>query len=125
MGSFLDAWHEHFSVERWDKALDACGLSSELFTGEWDTDVLLPWDHMDIRVNKRFLLRELKLAQAGKTTNSCMDLCSHCGLQGEQCGICVQWQKKAADKHATADPVPAYTSAALAEIGRASCRERV
>jgi radical SAM family uncharacterized protein/radical SAM-linked protein len=114
-GSFLDAWHEHFSVERWDKALDACGLSSELFTGEWDTDVLLPWDHMDIRVNKRFLLRELKLAQAGRTTNSCMDLCSHCGLQGEQCGICVQWQKKAADKHTTADPVPAYTSAALAD----------
>lgn len=102
-GSFLDAWHEHFSAERWDQALEECGLSSELYTRERSTDEVLPWDHMDIRVNKRFLLRELKLAREGKTTDSCMDLCSYCGLQGEDCGICVQWQNKPAGIHTTSD----------------------
>ena len=114
-GSFLDAWHEHFSVERWDMALDECGLSSELYTRELATDQALAWDHMDIRVNKAFLLREFKLAQKGKTTGSCMDLCSHCGLQGEQCGICLQWQNKAADKLDTADRASADTFADAAD----------
>lgn len=93
-GSFLDAWHEHFSVERWDKALAECGLSSDIYTRERSTNEALPWDHMDVRVTKRFLLRELEQAKEGVTTDSCMEQCSYCGLQSQHCGICTQWQKK-------------------------------
>ncbi len=97
-GSFLDAWHEHFSAERWDQALAANGLSSDDYTRARSTDEALPWDHMDVRVNKRFLLRELQLAMEGKTSASCMDQCSYCGLQSEHCGICLQWQKQVEDE---------------------------
>ncbi|NLC26704.1 MAG: TIGR03960 family B12-binding radical SAM protein [Fastidiosipila sp.] len=107
-GSFLDAWHEYFSAERWDQALQECGLNSHDYTRERDTKTVLPWDHMDIRVSKRFLLKELELALEEKTTSSCMDLCSYCGLQKDQCGICLQWQRKplsnSADKTIFTDP---------------------
>ncbi|MDP6439872.1 MAG: radical SAM protein, partial [Candidatus Brocadiia bacterium] len=68
LGGMFDAWDEHFSFDRWTQALEDCGI-------RWDdpaepnspfrergTDEVLPWDHIDCRVKKAFLLAERERA---------------------------------------------------------------
>ena len=42
-------------------------------------DEVLPWDHMDYGVTKKFLIRENEKAHRGETTASCREKCAGCG----------------------------------------------
>ena len=41
----------------------------------------LPWDMVDIGVEKSFLLREYKKAEEGALTPDCREICSGCGMK--------------------------------------------
>ncbi len=83
-GGQFDAWDEHFSFERWQRAFDEEGLSIEFYaTRELDTEEALPWDHIDFGLDREFLLKEREKAYRGEMTPDCREAgCLHCGACG-------------------------------------------
>ena len=79
-GAKLDGWDEFFRYDLWLDAFRACGVDPTYYTtrgfGEEET---LPWDTIDVGVNKKFLLRERRQAYDGKVTPDCRHGCSGCG----------------------------------------------
>ena len=79
-GAKLDGWDEFFRYDLWLDAFRACGVDPTFYTtrgfGEGE---ILPWDTIDVGVNKKFLLRERRQAYDGKVTPDCRHGCSGCG----------------------------------------------
>jgi radical SAM family uncharacterized protein/radical SAM-linked protein len=83
LGGRYDGWTEHFSHERWLRALADTGLSAEMFTRAYDFDEPLPWDHIDIGVLKKFLVRERQKTDVlGETPDCRHGDCVACGIPG-------------------------------------------
>ena len=80
-GAKLDAWHEHFDIEAWQKAFAEHGLSMEEYASRViDVDETLPWDTVDVGVTKEYYKRELAKAQREETTRDCRQGCTGCGM---------------------------------------------
>ncbi|MHB1390638.1 MAG: radical SAM protein [Thermoleophilia bacterium] len=81
-GARFDAWTEHFKQEAWEAAWAAAGSTVEREASRnFATDDPLPWDDIDSRVTKDFLLAEKeKAARAELTPDCCWDACSDCGV---------------------------------------------
>ncbi len=88
-GCHFDSWEEHLDREKWNESFDECGIDPYFYTArKRDLDEVLPWDHMDYGVTKKFLQREYVKAHNGETTPSCREKCSNCGaarLNGGEC----------------------------------------
>lgn len=82
LGARLDGWHEHFRPDLWRQAFADVGLSPEDYAyRRYTYEDILPWDHLDAGVSKRFLVLEHKRALAGETTADCRaGRCTGCGL---------------------------------------------
>lgn len=80
-GCTFDGWDNLFCEEGWHKAFNSCGICEGQFVRERAEDELLPWDFIDVLIDKKFLLEERRRAYAGKVTGSCMQSCKGCGLQ--------------------------------------------
>ncbi len=93
MGATLDAWTENFNWELWRKAFDNCGVDPAFHANrDFATDEILPWDHIDTGVTKKYLLKEYHLAQSGAVTEDCKtDNCLACGLNPKTCFEEYQW----------------------------------
>ena len=79
-GAKMDGWDEYFDYNAWLKAFDACGVDPTFYTVRgFAEDEILPWDHIDVGVTKKFLLRERKRAYEGLVTPDCRQSCSGCG----------------------------------------------
>lgn len=79
-GAKLDGWDEYFSYQTWLDAFDACGIDPDFYTVRgYAEDELLPWDTIDVGLNKPFLLRERERAYAGLITPDCRQGCAGCG----------------------------------------------
>ena len=79
-GARLDGWDEHFSYQTWLDAFDVCSIDPDFYTTRgYDEQEILPWDAIDVGVDKAFLQRERKLAYAEKVTPDCRHGCSGCG----------------------------------------------
>ena len=80
-GCTFDGWDNLFNEQGWKKAFDDCGIHAEQFVQERAEDELLPWDFIDMMIDKKFLLSEREKALAGKVTGSCLSGCKACGIQ--------------------------------------------
>lgn len=79
-GARLDGWDEFFSYETWLNAFEACGIDPDFYTVRgYAEGEILPWDTIDVGVNKRFLLKERERAYAQLVTPDCRSNCSGCG----------------------------------------------
>ncbi len=88
-GARFDGWTEHFDHGRWMRAFAAAGIDPMAHTRARDFRAPLPWDHIDIGVLKKWLIRERqKTAQAGDNlgaglTPDCRHGdCTACGIPG-------------------------------------------
>lgn len=80
-GFCFDAWDEFFRYDEWIKVLSDCGIDYNFYSNrEWGENEVLPWDIIDCGVTKSFLMRERHNAYMGKTTPSCREKCSGCGV---------------------------------------------
>jgi radical SAM family uncharacterized protein len=81
MGARFDAWSEHFNIDLWRRVLDDKGLDAEdyLFRHR-PMDQVLPWDHIDSGVSRRFLEREYQRAMEGELSPNCREQCHGCGI---------------------------------------------
>ena len=80
-GARLDAWDEHFKFDAWIQAFDEEGLDPAWYAQrDIPTGEHLPWEHLGAGVSGDFLLRDRRLALAGRTTADChWGPCSNCG----------------------------------------------
>lgn len=58
LGARFDQWEECFRYELWQEAFNYCGIRMEDYLKGKDFNDPLPWDHIDIGVEKRYLQRE-------------------------------------------------------------------
>ena len=80
MGCNLDAWDEHLDFSKWEKAFADHNLNMAFYANrQREYDEILPWDHMDYGVSKKFLIREMEKALKAETTENCRDKCAGCG----------------------------------------------
>ena len=80
-GGYLDGWTDKFDAKIWNEAFEELGVDKGFYTREWGEDEILPWDFIDVFVDKQFLLKERKKAYAGEVTGSCKKGCKGCGIQ--------------------------------------------
>lgn len=79
-GAKLDGWDEYFNYFTWRDAFTACGVDPDFYTIRgYGEDEILPWDTIDVGVNKKFLLRERRRAYESKVTPDCRHGCAGCG----------------------------------------------
>jgi radical SAM family uncharacterized protein/radical SAM-linked protein len=95
-GAILDAWSEHFSYLRWERAFADAGLDLEAeATRSFDPAQRLPWEHIDAGVSREFLLseRQRALQEAALTPDCRHGECLGCGMKrlvgADGCPVCV------------------------------------
>ena len=90
-GCYLDAWGEYFDKNVWHQTAEECGVSlSELAEKNYDTTMPLPWDFINIGVDKEWFKAEydkaLAVSPAGWEQGSthivptCEKGCVNCGV---------------------------------------------
>jgi hypothetical protein len=81
MGFKFDSWGEHFDFNKWMDAFKECEIDPDFYSvRKRSYDEVLPWDHIDTGIDKKFLIKEAKKAEKGETTEECRIKCSNCGL---------------------------------------------
>ena len=79
-GARLDGWDEYFNYSCWFDALNTCGIDADFYTTRgYGEDEILPWDTIDVGVNKKFLKRERHRAYEALVTPDCREGCAGCG----------------------------------------------
>lgn len=89
-GCKFDSWDEHFKLEKWMEAFEAAGVDPKFYIrDEIPYEELLPWDHIDCGVSKRFLIRENERAKKAELTSDCRQGCNACEVNVEIArGLC-------------------------------------
>lgn len=89
LGCKFDGWGEHFKYDSWMKAFEECSVDPYFYaTRKREYDEILPWDHIDIGVSKKFLINESKKSYEEKITPNCRVNCGGCGAAVFESGIC-------------------------------------
>lgn len=89
LGCKFDGWGEYFKYDIWMKAFEECGIDPYFYAArKREYDEILPWDHIDIGVSKKFLISESKKAYEEKITPNCRVNCGGCGAAVFESGIC-------------------------------------
>jgi radical SAM-linked protein len=76
-GARFDSWRDRFDFARWAEAFSNQGIDCRTYLGPLEKDAVLPWDHIETGIKKKFLLSELDKAFGEERTASCLD--SDCG----------------------------------------------
>ena len=90
-GARLDAWEEYFSLQRWEKAFEECGVDPAFYAyRQRARDEVMPWSMISSGVSEDYLWREYEQAKKGVTTPDCRTHCNGCGankLVGGKCDV--------------------------------------
>jgi radical SAM family uncharacterized protein len=80
-GARFDAWQDEFRMPVWKDAFEAAGLDWQWYNHRARPDTeIMPWDHIDAAVKKKFLLEDWHWSQKGQTRVDCRDQCFACGI---------------------------------------------
>lgn len=109
-GCYLDAWGEHFYKNAWHETAEEMGLSlEELAEKNYNLDEVLPWDFINIGVEKEWLKNEY----CDAFSSDCQPV-STCETNCVNCGVCKNFKThkvmakpyKASEKAQNADFTP-------------------
>ncbi len=90
-GLHFDGWDECFDYKQWLEAFRDCGVSYEFFVNrQRPYEEILPWEHLDYGVTKKFFIAENIKAKKGETTKNCREECAHCGAACYGEGVCFE-----------------------------------
>lgn len=88
-GAKFDAWHECFNIENWRRAFEACDIDPDFYsTRQRSVEETLPWEHINMGITKKYLLREYEKSQKLDTTSDCRNICHACGIQSNYAISC-------------------------------------
>ena len=79
-GAKFDSWSEYFSLDRWMRAFEACGLDPAFYANRTrEKDEVLPWSRVSTGVRPEFLWKEREAAYQAVITPDCRRQCTGCG----------------------------------------------
>jgi len=79
-GRRFDGWTEHNDPEKWTAVFEEAGIDPNWYLRERGLDEVLPWDHIEPRVSKKFLRGEWARHQAALYIPDCRwGDCAPCG----------------------------------------------
>ena len=88
-GARLDAWSDHFDLNRWLEAFDECGLDPAFYANrERGREEILPWSMISCYVTDDYLWRQRELAHQSAATPDCRTQCGGCGAGAVEGGEC-------------------------------------
>lgn len=80
-GAKFDGWSDYFRFEIWEEAIRECRLDGDFYAyRERSYQEILPWDFIDIGVDKDFLIKENDKAKMAVLTPDCRLGCTRCGV---------------------------------------------
>ena len=87
----FDGWSDGFNFKNWITLFNDLNISPEFYANRTRSfDEVLPWDHLDYKISKKFLIEECKKAYSSLTTPNCREKCSGCGANCYKGGICIE-----------------------------------
>lgn len=79
-GALFDDWREGMKLDLWEKAFGSCGVKIEDYLRSKEPGSPMPYDLIDQRLNRDFLLAERARAMEAEMTPSCRySSCADCG----------------------------------------------
>lgn len=80
-GAKFDGWGEHFRYNLWMEAIEELGIDVEYYVyRERSYEEILPWDFIDIGVNRSYMINENEKAKKAALTQNCREGCTGCGI---------------------------------------------
>lgn len=80
-GAKFDGWTEYFNFEHWQKALEDSNVNGDFYAyRERSIEEILPWDFIDIGVDRNYLIKENEKAKNAELTQNCRLGCTGCGI---------------------------------------------
>lgn len=80
-GAKFDGWSEYFNFDVWVEAMKECNIDEDFYVyRDRNYDEILPWDFIDIGVNRRYLEVENEKAKKAELTQNCRKGCTGCGV---------------------------------------------
>ncbi len=70
-GARLDSWDDQLKWEVWLEAIAESGIDPQRYLGTIPLDAKLPWHHIDVGLEAKFLATEWKRASAGRLSPPC------------------------------------------------------
>jgi radical SAM superfamily enzyme YgiQ (UPF0313 family) len=81
LGARFDGWSDQFKIEAWRQAFRETGVELAFYIHRPRTlDEVLPWDHIDTGLTKRYLARDYEASLRGETRVDCREQCYACGI---------------------------------------------
>ncbi|MGL5328027.1 MAG: TIGR03960 family B12-binding radical SAM protein [Peptostreptococcaceae bacterium] len=90
-GAKFDGWSEYFSLDTWKESMEKNNLEIAFYANrERSYEEVFPWDHIDVGVTKKFLIRENDKAREEGLSPDCREKCHGCGINGNDItrGLC-------------------------------------
>ncbi|HSP06709.1 MAG TPA: TIGR03960 family B12-binding radical SAM protein [Acidobacteriota bacterium] len=79
-GARFDGWSDCTHYNLWEEAFAESGVDPQVYRGEFPMNSTLPWDHLSVKVAKKFLKKEWEKALEQDTTPlTGFDNCALCG----------------------------------------------
>lgn len=90
LGCKFDGWDQYFNFGAWMQAFKETGVDPDFYTARRrELDEILPWDHINVGVTKRYLRSEYKKSLKGELTRDCRTSCTGCGINLlQEGGVC-------------------------------------
>ncbi|SHJ82285.1 TIGR03960 family B12-binding radical SAM protein [Paramaledivibacter caminithermalis] len=89
-GCKFDGWQEQFLYDKWMESFEECKINPNFYANrQRGYDEILPWDHIDVGVSKKYLMKENEKAKNEELTKDCRLGCKGCGINnGFIGGVC-------------------------------------
>jgi len=90
LGCKFDGWNEYFKFDVWMQAFKEMGINPDFYaTRRRELEEILPWDHIDVGVTKKYLRSEYKKSLKAELTRDCRTACTGCGINLlQEGGVC-------------------------------------
>ena len=80
-GCKFDGWDKLFNYDKWMEAFKENGIDPSFYANrKREYEEVLPWDHIDPGVSKRYLINENNKAKKAQLTHDCRLGCTGCGI---------------------------------------------
>ena len=90
-GAKFDGWSEHFKLKAWKEALEESGVDGDFYAyRKREYQEILPWDFIEIGVDKSYLISESEKAKNAAVTQDCRLGCTNCGVNVNLEGKCFE-----------------------------------
>lgn len=93
-GCIFDGWFECFNYQNWLDSFKENNIDMAFYANRLrDVEEIMPWDHINYGVTKKFLIEEYKKSLEAITSAPCNKQCNNCGANKLLGRACFEYNK--------------------------------